>query len=107
MMQSIRFLVRSRRNEKGFMSITFAVMLVALIGFAGLAVDAGYMQWNKRRVQMAADAAAMGALREMQRQATTMSFADMYLLLAVVTAASLLLVPLIARPKGAADIAAH
>ncbi|MFM2123811.1 MAG: hypothetical protein RL328_262 [Acidobacteriota bacterium] len=69
-MESIRSLVRSRRNEKGFMSITFAVMIVALIGFAGLAVDAGYMQWNKRRVQMAADAAAMGALREMQRQAT-------------------------------------
>ena len=43
MMQSIRFLVRSRRNEKGFMSITFAVMLVALVGFAGLAVDAGYL----------------------------------------------------------------
>mgnify|MGYP003343425767 CR=1 FL=1 len=63
-MESIRSLVRSCRNEKGFMSITFAVMLVALVGFAGLAVDAGYMQWNKRRVQMAADAAAMGALRE-------------------------------------------
>src|SRR4051812_1973360 len=59
--------LQKSRKQKGFIAVTFAVMIVAMIGFAGLAVDAGYMQWNKRRVQMAADAAAMGALREMQR----------------------------------------
>lgn len=70
MMKSVHSFVANRRKQKGFLSITLALMIVGIIGFAGLAVDAGYMQWNKRRVQMAADAAAMGALREMQRSAT-------------------------------------
>ncbi|MEO5922560.1 MAG: TadG family pilus assembly protein [Bryobacteraceae bacterium] len=65
-MTFVRVFQRGRR-QKGFIAVTFAVMITAMVGFAGLAVDAGYMQWNKRRVQLAADAAAMGALREMQR----------------------------------------
>lgn len=60
--------LRSRR-QRGFIAVTFAVMLTALVGFAGMAVDTGYMQWNKRRVQVAADAAAMGALRELEKGA--------------------------------------
>ena len=46
MMQSIRFLVRSRRNEKGFMSITFAVMLVAIVGGGVLALPIALAQFG-------------------------------------------------------------
>jgi hypothetical protein len=42
-------------------------MIVGIMGFTGLAVDVGYLQYEKRRIQAAADAAAMGALREMER----------------------------------------
>lgn len=41
-------------------------MMVGLLAFAGLAVDVGYMQVMRRRAQNAADAAAMGALRELE-----------------------------------------
>jgi uncharacterized membrane protein len=46
-------------------------MLTGPVGFAGMAIDAGYMQWNKRRLQLAADAAAMGALRELEQKRPT------------------------------------
>src|SRR5579885_1362433 len=61
-----------RRNsrERGFLSIMFALMIVVLIGFTGLAIDAGYLQWQKGRIQAAADAAAMGALRELELKKT-------------------------------------
>ena len=57
----------SRKNQRGFVSVAYALMLVTMIGFTGLAVDVGFMQFEKRKVQMAADAGAMGALREMER----------------------------------------
>src|SRR6478609_2224731 len=60
----------ANRKRKGFVAVTFAVMATVLIGFSGMAVDAGYMQWNKRRLQMAADAAAMGSLRELEKSHT-------------------------------------
>lgn len=44
----------------------FGLGLVTMVGFAGLAIDVGYMQWEKRRMQSAADAAAMGGLRELE-----------------------------------------
>jgi Flp pilus assembly protein TadG len=46
--------------------MAYAAMIVVLVGFTGLAVDVGYMQYQKRRLQAAADAAAMGALRQME-----------------------------------------
>ncbi len=59
--------INNSRARKGFVAVTFAAMATVLVGFSGMAVDAGYMQWNKRRLQMAADAAAMGALRELEK----------------------------------------
>ena len=44
-------------------------MITVIVGFAGMAVDTGYLQWNKRRAQLAADAAAMGSLRELEKSA--------------------------------------
>ncbi|HEY4364250.1 MAG TPA: TadG family pilus assembly protein [Bryobacteraceae bacterium] len=41
-------------------------MIIGLLGFAGLAVDVGYLQWQRRMLQAAADSAAMGALRQLE-----------------------------------------
>lgn len=60
------------RGERGFLSIMFALTAVVLIGFTGLAIDVGYMQWEKRRIQAAADAAAMGGLRELELSQTSL-----------------------------------
>lgn len=69
MTKSAFFSIKRAAKQKGFIAVTFAVMATVLVGFAGMAVDTGYMQWNKRRVQLAADAAAMGALRELEKNA--------------------------------------
>lgn len=53
-------------KQRGFLTVTYALVITVLLGFSGLAVDVGYMQWSKRRTQSAADAAAMGALRELE-----------------------------------------
>ena len=78
-MQSFFAFPKSRRRQKGFVAVTFAVMITALVGFAGVAVDTGYLQWNKRRAQLAADAAAMGSLRELEKSsdASTVTLAGM------------------------------
>jgi hypothetical protein len=47
------------KNEAGQALILTAVALVALIGFAGLAIDMGVMRHDKRLQQTAADAAAI------------------------------------------------
>ena len=41
-------------------------MILVVMGFAGMAVDTGYLEWQRRLMQSAADAGAMGALREME-----------------------------------------
>jgi Flp pilus assembly protein TadG len=48
-----------RNNESGQALVFTAVAMVALIGFAGLAVDMGTMRYEKRLQQTAADAAAI------------------------------------------------
>lgn len=48
------------------MTMMYALMITVLIGFAGLAIDVGSFQVAKRQAQSAADAAAMGALRELE-----------------------------------------
>ncbi|MDP2997307.1 MAG: pilus assembly protein TadG-related protein [Bryobacterales bacterium] len=61
---------RSQSGRKGFVAITTAVMLIGLLAFAGLAIDIGYLELTRRRAQVAADAAAMGAGLEAQRGGT-------------------------------------
>jgi Flp pilus assembly protein TadG len=55
-----------RTKQGGFIAVAYAAMILGMVGFVGLAVDVGYMQYERRRLQAAADAAAMGALREME-----------------------------------------
>ena len=49
----------SRRNEAGQALVLTALLLVVLMGFAGLAIDMGVMRYEKRLQQTAADAAAI------------------------------------------------
>ena len=57
----------SKRNrEKGAIIPLFAIILPALIGALGLAVDTGSMYDETRRMQTAADAAAIAAAQEMR-----------------------------------------
>jgi Flp pilus assembly protein TadG len=65
-------------KERGAVAILFALTAVVLIGFTGLAIDVGYMQWQKGRIQSAADAAAMGALRELELNQTDLTTAGQY-----------------------------
>ena len=57
----------TRRSERGFVGVAAALTIVGLLAFSGLAIDVGYMQWERRKLQNAADAAAMGAVRELQQ----------------------------------------
>src|SRR5579872_6070265 len=55
-----------RAKQRGFMTIMYALMIFGIVAFAGLAVDVGYMQVARRQAHAAADASAMGALRELE-----------------------------------------
>ena len=63
------------RKASGFLIVAYATLIFVIMGFAGLAVDVGYLQYQKRKIQSAADAAAMGALREMERNKTDLTTA--------------------------------
>lgn len=55
--------------NRGFVLLTVGLMLVVLFAFLGLAMDVGYLQWTKRRMQVAADGAAVGGAQEVLRGA--------------------------------------
>jgi hypothetical protein len=59
-----------RRPARGFVMITMICCLVVLMAFLGLAIDAGYLEWVKTRLQTAADAAAVGGAQEIRANGT-------------------------------------
>lgn len=60
-------LCASRRAERGQTLPLLAVALVAVLGFAGLALDGSRLYLEHSRVQAAADAGAIGAAHELSR----------------------------------------
>src|SRR6185437_17046795 len=50
---------KSRRIRRGTVAVLTALCLVAVMGFAALAIDAGLLHNDRRSAQAAADAAAM------------------------------------------------
>src|SRR5208282_1167986 len=54
-----------RRSESGQSAILVIMMMTGILGFAALAVDIGYFQSLRRKMQTAADAAALAAAREL------------------------------------------
>jgi len=61
------------------MLINYFLFLVALLAFAGLALDTGLMQWRALRLQQAADAAAQEAMYEYARNDSNWSAAGLSL----------------------------
>jgi Flp pilus assembly protein TadG len=56
--------MRVRRNESGQVLVVVVLMIVVLCGLAGLAVDEGVFQNDRRRMQAAADSAAIAGDQE-------------------------------------------
>ena len=54
-----------RREQRGAVAIIVALSGVALLGFAGIALDAGHLYVNKAELQTAADACALAASSEL------------------------------------------
>jgi Flp pilus assembly protein TadG len=54
-----------RRNDAGQTLAVVAVSIVVILGFLGLGLDVGYMRSMRRRVQLAADAAAIAGATEL------------------------------------------
>src|SRR4051812_8923440 len=54
------------RSRHGFVLITTVLSIVVLFAFLGLAVDVGYLQFVKTRLQTAADAAALGGAQQLR-----------------------------------------
>ncbi|MCX6045371.1 MAG: Tad domain-containing protein [Chloroflexi bacterium] len=54
-----------RRQEKGVTLIYLALVLMVLIGFAGIAIDGSNVYMQRRRMQTAADAAALTGIRSL------------------------------------------
>jgi uncharacterized membrane protein len=57
--------------------INYFLILVALLLFAGLALDTGFIQWKAMQMQSAADSAAMEAMYEKYRGNSTWSAAGL------------------------------
>jgi Putative Flp pilus-assembly TadE/G-like len=65
------FSIDVRINERGQVLVLVALALVALIGFVALAVDTGFVWGARRKMQTAADAAALaGAIASRQGQSS-------------------------------------
>ena len=76
------FLKWLRKDEQGSIMVIVAVAMVALLGFAGLAVDYGSMAMTKQELQNAADAAALAAGQDRMNglpQATANATADSFI----------------------------
>lgn len=52
-------------NSRGQVLPLVAICLAVLMGFAGMAVDIGYIEYQQRQQQSAADAAAIGGARQL------------------------------------------
>lgn len=63
---------RLGRNSRGAILVLFTVLVATLLLFATLALDGGLLYHQKRRVQIAADAAAMGGAFEILKGNATL-----------------------------------
>ncbi len=59
-------------RRRGFVGIMSALVITGMLAFTGLAFDVGYLQWSRMNLQGAADAAAMGGLRELELSSTNL-----------------------------------
>jgi len=57
-----------RRLERGFSLVLVAILVVVLLGFVGMAIDAGHMNTTAQQLQTAADAAALAAAAKLHSE---------------------------------------
>src|SRR5437667_2193454 len=57
----------SSKKRRGYVLMMMAAGMVGLLGFAGLVVDVGYLEYYKRKAQTAADAGAQGGVAEINQ----------------------------------------
>jgi hypothetical protein len=62
--------LQARPSRRGFILVTMIASITVLVAFLGLAIDVGYQQYLKIRMQTAADAAALGGARELAASGT-------------------------------------
>jgi hypothetical protein len=60
-----KFLLRQMSNKKGVTTVVVALALLALLGFAALAVDLGYLYIIKGELQNAADSGALAGAQDL------------------------------------------
>ena len=58
-------MMKALSNQRGVAAIVVGLSLVMFLGFAALAVDLGYVMVTRNELQNAADAAALGATRQL------------------------------------------
>jgi hypothetical protein len=58
-------LITQKARRRGIVAVLVAVLLTGVLGVVAIAVDGGMLQDNRRRVQAAADAAALAAAAQM------------------------------------------
>src|SRR5260370_5645584 len=61
---------RRRLQQRGSILLVATLGFSVLFGFMGLALDAGYMYYQKRRMQTAADAGALAGAQELLRNSS-------------------------------------
>ncbi len=67
-------LKKLKNDERAVVMIMFAIMFAAMLAFLGLLFDGGRMYFEKRRMQVAADAGARGGALDLRRFGTGSSF---------------------------------
>jgi hypothetical protein len=65
----------TRRGQKGQVLPLVGISLAALLGFAGLAVDVGYLEYWQQQQQTVTDSAAIGGAQQLTRSSCTGSAA--------------------------------
>lgn len=56
----------SRAPRRGYVLLVAAMSSTALLACVGLVTDIGYLEYYRRKAQIAADAGALGGIREIQ-----------------------------------------
>ena len=69
-----KWFLKGVKNQKGATIVLVAISLVALVGFAALAIDVGYIYAARNELQNVADASALAAARRLGRDYQPISY---------------------------------
>lgn len=64
------------RRERGVVLITVALAIIALLGFAAICVDSGYLLYSQRRLQASTDAAALAGAVDLWTRPWSTAYGD-------------------------------